>query len=115
MNSKLYRLRNKNKLIGYEKRFSNHSEFSKDLYGWSTDPISSESSDPYAGFSDKHQRKLFENDIIRIDDYDEQFKIVASNPHVELRGLDSQECVQIKPETLESRTRFQFVGIDADS
>lgn len=70
------RLRIDEKIVGYKKEMGNFSFFSKDLYGWSGTKIDFIYQDQYSGFKDKHDRKLFAEDIVSLTVYPEDYFIL---------------------------------------
>ena len=61
----LFRLKIDNTIVGYQKiDLYKKIFYSKDLYAWSSDPIEFFQKDPFSGFSDRNNRKLFVSDIV---------------------------------------------------
>jgi len=74
---KLYRLRIENTIVGYKKQMGNFTFYSKDLYGWSGKAINFEFEDEFTGYKDKHDRKLFTEDIVALTAYPQEYFILT--------------------------------------
>ncbi|MGB0933243.1 MAG: hypothetical protein ACPGU5_03115 [Lishizhenia sp.] len=74
---KLFRLRTGNTIVGYKKQMGNFMFYSKDLYGWNGKEIDFEFEDDFTGFKDKHDRKLFVEDIVVLTAYPQDYFIIT--------------------------------------
>lgn len=69
MNETIYRLRDKEEIVGYLRIFNENSYFSINGYQWSGNEIQFTVKDLFTGFKDRNDKRIFEHDIVSSTDY----------------------------------------------
>lgn len=91
----IYRLRNKNLVVGYLRQEDTQSFFSKDLYGWTGNGIEYDFKEISTNFKDKNAQRIFVNDILnfnhKISGLDSIFIVLEKANTIILQGFNSEE------------------------
>lgn len=98
----LFRLRIENSIVGYKKQMGNFTFYSKDLYGWNGKAINFEFEDAFTGFKDKHDRRLFAEDIVAINTYPKEYFILTFDALLNKFYLVNYQSVAIFDESIDS-------------
>ncbi|MEK9726795.1 MAG: hypothetical protein VW397_01670 [Candidatus Margulisiibacteriota bacterium] len=105
----LFRLRIDHTVAGYLKLFSNGIvEYSKDQFWWHGNPIEYNQKDLFSGQLDRHNRPLFENDIVAMR------TTIKSQPKSNCRLYFHEERGSFVLEQLDNQNIFElFAGSES--
>ncbi|MDA0728408.1 MAG: hypothetical protein O3B70_01725 [Bacteroidetes bacterium] len=63
-----WRLRHGTRIVGYERTLGRHTWFSRDGFWWNGGPLAFTEKDRWTGWKDRHNRWLYEWDVVDIQD-----------------------------------------------
>lgn len=80
MQDELFRLRKGEEIIGFMRIVNGRSFYSANGYQWTGNQIKFEDKDPFTGFKDRNDRRIFEGDVLSSTDYPANEYIIHYDP-----------------------------------